>query len=71
MEYAVDRIEGEIVVCQNLKNNKFENFEKYKMPQEIKEGDIFMYSNGKFTIDRKKTETKKAEFKKKLNDLFG
>ncbi len=66
MKYIVDRIEENIVICENQETKKIEEFEKINFSEEIKDGDVVILENNKFEIDRKETDKRKEE----INDLM-
>ncbi len=66
MKYIVDRIEENIVICENQETKKMEEFEKINFSEEIKDGDVVILENNKFKIDKKETEKRKEE----INDLM-
>ncbi len=66
MKYIVDRIEENIVICENQETKKMEEFEKMNFSEEIKDGDVVILENNKFKIDKKETEKRKEE----INDLM-
>lgn len=66
MEFTIDRIEGNIAVCENRQTRKTTNIEISKLPKEAKEGDIIKLENDKYIIDHEKTK----EVKDKINNLF-
>ena len=66
MKYIVDRIEENIVICENQETKKIEEFEKINFSEEIKDGDVVILENNKFKIDRKETDKRKEE----INDLI-
>ena len=66
MKYIVDRIEENIVICENQETKKIEEFEKINFSEEIKDGDVVILENNKLKIDRKETDKRKEE----INDLM-
>ena len=62
-EYSVDRFEGEYAVLENRKTNETKNVKKDMLPENIKEGSILQYVNGKYTYNEELTreETKKIQ----------
>lgn len=66
MKYIVDRIEKNIVICENQETKKMEKFEKTSFPKEIKEGDSVILQGNRFEIDKKDTEKRKKE----IDDLM-
>ena len=61
MKYIVDRIEENIVICENQETKKIEEFEKINFSEEIKDGDVVILENNKFKIDRKETDKRKED----------
>ena len=53
MKFAVDRIEKNIVLCQNLKTEEMYEFNLDSMPDDIEEGAIIKYVHNKFLLDKK------------------
>lgn len=64
MKYSVDRIENGIAVCED-ENGESVNFEIVKLPEEIKEGDLFSVTDDKIEILPGET----AERRKKMAEL--
>ena len=50
---VVDRIEGNIAVCQNRQNGKMKNIPIQELPSNIKEGSILKWEKGSYQIDEK------------------
>ena len=48
---VVDRIEGDIAVCENRRNKKMENLSLSSLPNEVKEGSILKWKNNRYEID--------------------
>ncbi len=66
MKYIVDRIENNIVVCENQQTKKIEEFSKEQFPEKIKSGDVVILKDGKFEIREDETKNKK----KYIDDLM-
>lgn len=49
--YAVDRIEEDIVVCEDRATGNLVNIKLSILPNGIKEGTIIKYSNNRYIID--------------------
>ena len=64
MKYSVDRIEERIAVCED-ENGESVSFEIANLPEGIKEGDLFLITDGKTEILHDET----AEKKKRMADL--
>jgi UDP-glucose 6-dehydrogenase len=69
MKFAIDRIEKNIVICQNLKTEEMYEFKLESMPKEIEEGSIIKYSNNKFLMDKKSFKNRKKEIEEKMKKL--
>ena len=69
-EFSIDRFEGDIAVLENRKTGKIEEIEKNKLPNGIKEGDILQKINGKYNIDKVKTQEVKNNIKDKMNKIW-
>ena len=48
---VVDRIEGDTAVCENRKTGKMQNIHRAELPEDIQEGNILKWQNGKYEID--------------------
>ncbi len=69
MKYIIDKIEKNIVVCENQRTKKIEHFEIEQFPKDIKEGDCVLLKNEKFEKDEQETKKRKEyidELMKKL-----
>ena len=69
-EFTVDRFEENYVVLENRKTNGFINVNKNELPEDIDEGDILDRINGKYIIDRAKTEEVSNRISDKMNNLW-
>ena len=67
--YAVDRIEEDIVVCENTENGKTINILKGDLNFEPKEGDIIKYYGGEYFLDKNERENRKNTIRNKLERL--
>ena len=69
MKYAVDRIENNIVVLENINNNSIREVNINELPNNIKEGTILKYYNKKYIIDTKEEENRRERIQEKLERL--
>ena len=69
-EYSVDRFEGEYVVLENRKTNEIKNVKKDMLPENIKEGSILQYVNGKYTYNEELTKEETNKIRDKMNKLW-
>ena len=65
---VVDRIEGNIAVCENRKTGKMQNIAVSELPENIKEGTIVQWKNGKYEIDTSNEIESRIE--KKMKDVW-
>lgn len=68
MIYYIDRIEGNIIVCQSEDGSMLE-LERAVLPN-AKEGDCIVYDGNTYTIDYERTQKRKEEMDSLLNSLF-
>ena len=69
MKYAVDRVEENIAVCQNLDTNEIIEIDLKLLPKRIKDGTILIYEDNKYKIDKKEEEKRKLGILEKFNRL--
>lgn len=70
MKYIVDRIEGELVVCENENTKEMENFKKELFPEEVKAGDIVEKSGEKFEIKKEELNKLRKDLESMFHNLF-
>ena len=70
MKYIIDRIENDIVICENQESKAMENFTKNLFPSEIKDGDVVIKENDKFIIDKAETKEKKKAIEELMKKLM-
>lgn len=66
MKYIIDRIENNLVICENQETKKMEEFPKSMFQEEIKDGDVVIKEGNSFKIDEEET----ASRKKHIEDLM-
>lgn len=64
MKITIDRFENDIAVVET-ENGHILNIPKLLLPSDAKEGSIVH-----ITVDESETEVRRAEMKKKMNDIF-
>lgn len=69
MELIIDRFEDEYAVCED-ENKKILNINKSKIPKQAKEGDIIIYTDGKYILDKEKTLNRKKYIEELTKDLW-
>ena len=69
MKYAVDRIENDIVVLENLSNGNILNVNKCNLPANIKEKDVLIYENNAFKISEEEKKNRIETINEKMERL--
>ncbi len=69
MKYAVDRIENDIVVLENIENNKIINVELSRMPRKVKEGDILVFKDNCYALDNNEKKIRLNRIREKMQRL--
>ena len=69
MELIIDRFEAEYAVCED-ENKKILNINKSKIPKQAKDGDIIIYTDGKYILDKEKTLNRKKYIEELKKDLW-
>ena len=70
MKYIIDRIENNMVICENQETKKMENFDKIMFPEQIKDGDVVIRENDTFRIDEEETENRKEYIENLMRKLM-
>lgn len=65
----VDRIEGDIAVCES-ENDEFLHIPLAQIESGLQEGDLLLFENGLYRIDQAATQARKAHMQAKLRGLF-
>lgn len=69
-EYSIDRWEEDVAILENRETGKIIQVDKSKLPENSKEGDILKKVNGKYSLDKKRTEEETNRIKNKMDDLW-
>ena len=69
MLYAIDKIEDNIVLLENIDNKEKKEVDKTLLPNEIKEGNIIKYENDSYTLDQKTENKRRKELEDKLKKV--
>lgn len=67
---VVDRIEGNIVVCENRSNGIMINIFVSNLPEGIREGTVLKYFDGKYRIDLDEQGSIEKRIEEKMMDLW-
>lgn len=68
MKFAVDKIENDIVVLENLSDNSIIEVPLILIPN-VKEKDIIMYENNTFKFDLEEKEKRELTIKERMAKL--
>lgn len=69
MKYAIDKIEGDLVVLEELTTQEKKEINIKKLPKEIKEGTVLTYTNDIYIIDKNLEKERKENIKSKFDML--
>ena len=69
MELIVDRLEEEYIVCEH-ENKNIVNILKDEVEDEVKEGDILIFVDGKYIVNKEKTKDRKEYIQDLIKDLW-
>ncbi len=65
---VIDRIEGNIAVCENRKTGQIKNITIADLPKSSKEGTVLQWKNGKYEIDT--SNELQTRIEKKMKDVW-
>ena len=69
MKYAVDRIENNIVILENLNNKEIREVNIERIGFNINEGDILVFKNNRYYKDDKEKKNRISLLQEKLNKV--
>ena len=69
MKYAVDRIEEELVVLEDINTKEKKEVEINILPENIQDGSIIKYENGIYSIDNQEYEERLSRIREKMERL--
>ena len=69
MKYVIDRIEDNIVICQNLETKEMVELEKKILPQNIKDGNVLLFDNNEYKLDLNEEELRRQRIRERFNRL--
>ena len=62
MKFAIDRIEGNIAVCQNIENKEIVEVDVCNLPKEIKEGSVIFFDGKDYLLDEEEENKFKSKY---------
>ena len=67
---VVDRIEGDIAVCENRSNGVMINIQLSKLPGNVREVSVIKYYDGKYSLDSDEQKNIEDRIKDKMDSLW-
>ena len=67
--FTVDRFEDEFAVLENRNTRKNINISIFKLPKNLKEGDILTVSNGNFILNNEETQSLQKDIQSRFDKL--
>lgn len=71
MKYALDRIEENIAILENIQTGEKINVSIFNLPQNLHEGIILKEENNTYTIDIQEEENRRMLIEEKFKKLRG
>ena len=68
MKFAVDRIENDIVICENLETKEKVSLSKNILPK-VRDGSILIYEKGKYVLDANSENERRKSIRDRFNRL--
>jgi len=69
MKYAIDRIEGNIAILEDITNNKKIEVDTKELPPDIKDGSIVIFENNVYSLDLETESERRKRIMAKFNRL--
>ncbi len=69
MKYAIDRIEENIVILEDINTKEKIEVEKEVLPLSIKDGTILIYENNEYKLDLNEEELRRKKIQERFNRL--
>ena len=69
MKFSVDRIEEGIAILENIYSKEIIEVEVSELDFIIFEGNILVYENGVFSLDKKEEDLRRESLRDRLNNL--
>lgn len=67
--FTVDKFENEFAILENRNTKKNINISIFKLPNNLKEGDILTLSNGNFILNNEETQNIQNDIQSRFNKL--
>ena len=69
-KWVIDRIEGNIAICEERNTGKKKEIAKEQLPEGAKEGSVLKQENEKYVLDRKAQQEIEERIGRKMNNLW-
>ena len=69
MKYAIDRIEDELAILENIDTKEKKEINIKELPKNIKEGSILVFENNSYKEDLQEEEIRRKKIQEKFNRL--
>lgn len=69
MKYIIDRVEDNIVVCENLETKEMIELDKSLLPENIKDGNVLLFENNEYKLDLNEEELRRQRIRERFNRL--
>ena len=69
MKYSVDRIEGDIVILDNIETNEIIQVKISDLGFDVKEGNIISIDDGKYSLDLNEEVRRKNSLRERMERL--
>ena len=69
MKYAIDRIEENIAILEDINTKEKLEINVNELPKEIKEGSILLFKDNKYILDKNEEEQRRTIILEKFNKL--
>ena len=69
MKYAVDRVENDIIILENIENKEIIELNKNDLNFKVNDGDIIVMKNNKYYIDNATKDSRIKLINDKLNKV--
>lgn len=70
MKFAIDRIEENIAICQNIETKEIIEIDVDKLPKEIKEGCVIYFDGKDYLLDEEEENKIRKRIEDKMNKLW-
>jgi len=68
--YVIDRFEGNIAICEDRETKKMHDIDLDKLPKGSKEGNVLIYNNGRYELDKETEKEVSDRIKNKMDNLW-